>query len=120
IFSRDWSSDVCSSDLTDPPPPAASTTAASTAAVAPPARPSTPARSSVLGTARTKQPQEPRPAEPAHPLDAFAGAEKPRRRTGRVLGAIAAVLVVVAGAYVAASWALADRVPRGVVVAGVD
>ena len=106
--------------VTDPPSPAASTTAASTPAVAPPARPSTPERSSVLGTARTKQPQEPRPAEPAHPLDAFAGAEKPRRRTGRVLGAIAAVLVVVAGAYVAASWALADRVPRGVVVAGVD
>ena len=95
--------------VTDPPSPAT-----------PPARPSTPERSSVLGTARTKQPQEPRPAEPAHPLDAFAGAEKPRRRTGRVLGAIAAVLVVVAGAYVAASWALADRVPRGVVVAGVD
>jgi len=55
-----------------------------------------------------------------HPLDTFAGAERPKRRAGRVLGAIAAVLVVVAAGYVGASWALADTVPRGVTVAGVD
>ncbi|NLF06009.1 MAG: VanW family protein [Actinomycetales bacterium] len=55
-----------------------------------------------------------------HPLDAFAGAEKPRRRAGRVVGAVAAVVIVVAAGYVGASWALADTVPRGVTVAGVD
>ena len=58
--------------------------------------------------------------EPDHPLDAFDGTDRPRRRMGLVLGGIAAVLVVVAGGYVAASWALADTVPRGVTVAGVD
>ncbi len=59
-------------------------------------------------------------SEAGHPLDAFAGTERPKRRLGRVLGAVAAVLVVVAGGYVGASWALADTVPRGVTVAGVD
>lgn len=54
-----------------------------------------------------------------HPL-AGLGTERPRRRTGLVLGSVAAVLVVVAGAYVAACWSLADTVPRGVTVAGVD
>ena len=36
------------------------------------------------------------------------------------MGTIAAVIIVVAAAYVGASWALADRVPRGVTVAGVE
>ena len=58
--------------------------------------------------------------ETEHPLDVFAGGDRPRRRTARVVGGIAAVLVVVAAGYVAASWALADTVPRGVTVAGVD
>src|SRR5690606_32609663 len=58
--------------------------------------------------------------EQGHPLDAFAGSERPRRRWGRVLGGVAAVLVVVAAGYVGASWARADTVPRGVTVAGVD
>jgi len=56
----------------------------------------------------------------AHPLDAFAGAEKPKRRAGFVAGTVAAVVVVLAAGYVGASWALADTVPRGVTVAGVD
>jgi len=58
--------------------------------------------------------------EQGHPLDAFAGSERPKRRWGRVLGGVVAVLIVVAAGYVGASWALADTVPRGVTVAGVD
>lgn len=54
-----------------------------------------------------------------HPLADF-GSDRPRRRTGLVLGTIGGVVAVVAGGYVAASWALADTVPRGVTVAGVD
>ncbi len=44
----------------------------------------------------------------------------PRRRWPRALLTVAAVVVVLAGTYVGASWALADRVPRGTTVAGVE
>ena len=44
----------------------------------------------------------------------------PRRRWPRVVLTIVAVVIVLGGSYVGASWALADRVPRGTTVAGVD
>lgn len=56
---------------------------------------------------------------PASPLAVFE-ADEPRRRWPRVLLTTLAVVVVLAGAYVGASWALADRVPRGTTVAGVE
>lgn len=43
-----------------------------------------------------------------------------RRRWVRPLLVVAGILVVLGGAYVGASYALADRVPRGATVAGVD
>ena len=42
------------------------------------------------------------------------------RRWSRRAGGIAVALVVLLGAYVAAAWAMADRVPVGTVVAGVE
>lgn len=44
----------------------------------------------------------------------------PRRRWPRVLLIVVGAVVVLGGAYVGASWALADRVPRGTTVAGVE
>ncbi len=43
-----------------------------------------------------------------------------RRRWPRVLLTVVGVLVVLAGGYVGAAWALGDRVPRGTTVAGVE
>jgi vancomycin resistance protein YoaR len=43
-----------------------------------------------------------------------------RRRWPRVLATVVGVLIVLGGGYVGASWALADVVPRGTTVAGVD
>ncbi|GIG28603.1 VanW family protein [Cellulomonas marina] len=51
------------------------------------------------------------------PLDAFEP-ERPPRRGRRALVAVG-VPVLLLGAYAGASWALADRVPRGASVAGV-
>jgi vancomycin resistance protein YoaR len=53
------------------------------------------------------------------PLAVFDADER-RRRWPRVLATVVGVLVVLAGGYVGASWALADVVPRGTTVAGVD
>jgi hypothetical protein len=53
------------------------------------------------------------------PLAVFDTDER-RRRWPRVLATAVGVLIVLAGAYVGASWALADVVPRGTTVAGVD
>jgi vancomycin resistance protein YoaR len=59
------------------------------------------------------------PDEPWSPLDEFE-ADRPRRRWLRPLLITAGVVVVLGGGYVGASYALADRVPRGTTVAGVD
>ncbi len=55
----------------------------------------------------------------ASPLAVFEP-EVPRRRARRVVLATLASVVVLAGAYVGACWALAERVPRGTTVAGVS
>jgi vancomycin resistance protein YoaR len=53
------------------------------------------------------------------PLDEFEP-DQPKRRWLRVTLVVAGVVVVLGGAYVGAAYALADRVPRGTTVAGVD
>lgn len=53
------------------------------------------------------------------PLDEFEP-DQPRRRWLRVTLVVAGVVVVLGGAYVGAAYALADRVPRGTTVAGVE
>ncbi|WP_454051269.1 VanW family protein [Cellulomonas sp. Marseille-Q8402] len=53
------------------------------------------------------------------PLDEFEP-DQPRRRWLRATLVVAGVVVVLGGAYVGAAYALADRVPRGTTVAGVD
>jgi vancomycin resistance protein YoaR len=58
------------------------------------------------------------PEEQWSPLDEFEP-ERPRRWLRPTL-VVGGVLVVLAGAYVGASFALADRVPRGTTVAGVE
>lgn len=93
---------------------AASPAPAPTPAPAAPAQPLPPA-----GPARVTAgtvPQTPR--EPS-PFDAFEPEERERRWPRRLLIG-AGVLVVLGGAYVGASYATADRVPRGASVAGVD
>jgi vancomycin resistance protein YoaR len=59
------------------------------------------------------------PGPAGSPLAIFE-AEQPRRRWSRVLLTTSAVLVLLAGGYVGASWALGDRVPRRTTVAGVE
>ncbi|RYV51986.1 VanW family protein [Pengzhenrongella frigida] len=61
------------------------------------------------------------PSDPtaASPLAIFDEDEQ-RRRWPRVVLTTLAVVVVLGGTYVGASWALADRVPRGTTVAGVE
>ncbi|KSW29600.1 VanW family protein [Cellulomonas sp. B6] len=53
------------------------------------------------------------------PLDVFEDDATPRRWP-RVLAVVGAVLVLLVGGYVGASYALAHEVPRGATVAGVD
>ncbi|RHA44422.1 VanW family protein [Cellulomonas rhizosphaerae] len=53
------------------------------------------------------------------PLDVFES-DSGKRRWPKRLAVILAILVVLVGGYVVASYALADRVPRGATVAGVD
>ncbi len=59
------------------------------------------------------------PDEPWSPLDEF-DPDRPRRRWLRPTLVVAGVVVVLAGGYVGAAYALADRVPRGTTVAGVE
>ena len=59
------------------------------------------------------------PAESWSPLDEFEP-DRPRRRWLRTTLIVGGVVVVLAGAYVGAAFALADRVPRGTTVAGVE
>ncbi|NTW38626.1 MAG: vanomycin resistance protein VanB [Cellulomonadaceae bacterium] len=70
------------------------------------------------GIAPTPEPDGVAPDQ-GSPIDVFPE-ERRRRRWPRVLGATASVLVVLGGAYVGALWFLADVVPTGTVVAGVE
>lgn len=60
-----------------------------------------------------------RSEEPWSPLEEF-DTERPHRRWLRTVLIVAGTVVVLGGAYVGAGYALADRVPRGTTVAGVD
>ena len=53
------------------------------------------------------------------PLDVF-DADDGKRRWPRRLAVVGGIVVVLVGGYVAASYALGDKVPRGATVAGVD
>jgi vancomycin resistance protein YoaR len=59
------------------------------------------------------------PGDSWSPLDEFEP-DRPRRRWLRTTLIVAGVVVVLGGAYVGAAYALADRVPRGTTVAGVE
>jgi vancomycin resistance protein YoaR len=59
------------------------------------------------------------PGDSWSPLDEFEP-DRPRRRWLRTTLVVAGVVVVLGGAYVGAAYALADRVPRGTTVAGVE
>ncbi|MDM7855662.1 VanW family protein [Cellulomonas alba] len=61
----------------------------------------------------------PQAERPSSPLDVFEP-QRHERRWPRRLGVAAGVLVVLGGAYVGASYALGDKVPRGATVAGVE
>lgn len=54
------------------------------------------------------------------PLDGFDGEEPRRSRAPKVLLWSGLALVVLVGLFVAGQWAVADKVPRGTTVAGVD
>lgn len=58
-------------------------------------------------------------SEGASPLAIFEE-DEPRRRWPRAVLTGVGILLVLAASYVGASWALADRVPRGTTVAGVE
>jgi vancomycin resistance protein YoaR len=64
-------------------------------------------------------PAAPADDHPRSPLEQFE-AEPEHRRWPRTLAIVAGALVVLGGAYVGASYALGDKVPRGTTVAGVD
>ncbi|MGV8965899.1 MAG: VanW family protein [Cellulomonas sp.] len=78
----------------------------------------------VLAAAATADPDRDTAADATDPPDSSPLAifedDVPRRRWPRVVLTVAAVVVVLGGTYVGASWALADRVPRGTTVAGVE
>ncbi len=59
------------------------------------------------------------PGESWEPLADFEE-DRPKRRWPKVLLIVGSVVVVLGGAYVGAAYALADRVPRGTTVAGVE
>jgi len=57
---------------------------------------------------------------PSSPLDVFEPEERHGRRWPRRLVLVVGIVLVLGAAYVGASYALGDRVPRGTTVAGVD
>ncbi len=75
------------------------------------------------GTAtRTAPAPQPRGEDPEHrpsPIDEFDDYE-PRRRWPKVLLVVGVVVLLLGAGYVGAAYALADRVPRGATVAGVE
>lgn len=60
------------------------------------------------------------PESVGSPLEGLGEEERTGRRAGRAVAVVAAVLVVIAAGYVGACWSLADTVPRGTKVAGVE
>ncbi|MFB9954619.1 VanW family protein [Cellulomonas denverensis] len=62
----------------------------------------------------------PHPAREEAPLDVFDEEPAGKRRWWRPVLIVAGVLVVLGGAYVGGAYALADRVPRGTTVAGIE
>ncbi|WP_456847554.1 VanW family protein, partial [Cellulomonas sp. P5_C6] len=84
------------------------------------------AGAAAAGAAAAAPPHGPIPSGPVpqsarkeSPLDVFEAEDGKRRWPRRLLIALG-VVVVLAAAYVGASYGLADRVPRGATVAGVD
>ncbi|SKC52429.1 VanW family protein [Krasilnikoviella flava] len=71
------------------------------------------------GEAPLVDPVVPPPAEPGSPLDGLAGDGAPSRAPKVALWA-GVGLVVVAGLYAGAQWAVAGTVPKGTSVAGVE
>lgn len=77
--------------------------------------------SSAPGTAPTATGDAPAAArEEGSPLDVFDEEPAGKRRWWRPVLIVAGVLVVLGGAYVGGAYALADRVPRGTTVAGIE
>jgi len=117
-------------------PTAPAATAPSTAAAAPAAAPAAPAPTPAASAAPAAGAAAAAATAAASPLRVSAGPVTPtprkespldvfesdsgKRRWPKRLAVIVAILVVLVGGYVAASYALADRVPRGATVAGVD
>ena len=62
----------------------------------------------------------PATSEEGSPLDVFESEPTRNRRWWRPVLIVAGVLVVLGGAYVGGAYALADRVPRGTTVAGIE
>ncbi|WP_169164696.1 VanW family protein [Cellulomonas taurus] len=58
--------------------------------------------------------------EEGSPLDVFESEPDRKRRWWRPVLIVAGVVVVLAGAYVGGAYALAERVPRGTTVAGIE
>ena len=81
----------------------------------------TPGDTAVPAPTPTKVTAGPVPATPRKesPLDVFE-ADDGKRRWPRRLAVVGGIVVVLVGGYVAASYALGDKVPRGATVAGVD
>ncbi|HWJ84953.1 MAG TPA: VanW family protein, partial [Cellulomonas sp.] len=102
------------------PTPAPTPATASAAAPATPVQTPPPATTPTAATPLrvTAGPVPPTPRKES-PLDVFES-DSGKRRWPKRLAILLIVLVVIVGGYVVASYALADRVPRGASVAGVD
>ncbi len=92
---------------------------ASAAAAAPASAGASPTTAGFSGTG-TPGAAAPGHPEEGSPLDVFESEPDRKRRWWRPVLIVAGVVIVVAGAYVGGAYALADRVPRGTTVAGID
>ncbi|MGW6131863.1 VanW family protein [Cellulomonas sp. NPDC055163] len=107
-----------------PAAPASATQSAAGASTPPAASPrgdgsATASHGSPNRDARATQPRGEDPEQRPSPIDEFDDYE-PRRRWPRVLLVVGVVVLLLGAAYVGAAYALADRVPRGATVAGVQ
>ncbi|WP_123372546.1 VanW family protein [Cellulomonas sp. PhB150] len=100
------------------PAVAAATAATAATAAGTPAAAGSAAPAAASPVRVTAGPVPPTPRKES-PLDVFES-DGGKRRWPKRLAVILAIVVVLVGGYVAASYALADRVPRGASVAGVD
>ena len=98
-------------DGTGPTPPDAPAAPAADSAVPPP--------DTTRTTTGGRRPEPGPAAGETSPMDVFPD-EHRRRRWPRVVGLLAAVVVVLGGLYVGALWLWSDRVPPGATVAGVE